>query len=659
MRAVMSGMLRFTLCLLVISCTVMVQTMTVAHAATKSKVGSSIQIAVGYGGYYKKTDWVPATVTIHHTGQAEAAQLAVEVNQSLSTQSRLSGSLNWPIQLPKNGTVTTQIEVPGSALSLGATLTLSHSNQTLASSSLVGNAVSHVALVVVLSATNQDTQFLAGTSVSSNPVLPVAVNPSLFPSNVNVLNSLTAVVASPSTFKHLTKRQQVALHTWVELGGLLIVSGTSGDVPAMWEPVFPLFSGALKKANSQWVADFASSTGPISSATLPVHVGGISPTARLLAGTNQIPVLASQVVGRGQVWQTAFSPMDPQLLAWSGNPLLWTAVFSQGIAGSESALPKLFDPSGALSLTSVGTALAPLRIPSLPIFAIVFGLYILLIGPVAFLALRKMRRAHLAWYLLPLLSALTTVSIYIFGASQRPNGLLVGGVGVVDLTGNGSAESYGVQALMSPFPGGLDFTMPQSTLAVPMSAGARLAPRDSFVQYGANSDLSFRNVERWHVRYVYAAGVDNASGQIATRLNSSYGLLFGSIQNQTSYTLNDVAVVWKDRMCHLGTIEPGQTVTLRPTSELQTAQWIADYGTYNHSLTRGIGRILGAYLSEFSTPSPSSSIQPVDAMIIATTNSRTAQLPKPDHAQVVSSDKMLVLVRQFAPVEPGVGGALS
>lgn len=657
MRTGMSAVLHSTLLVFAAACIIMFQTMTVVHAAVKGKAATSIQTVVGYGGYYKKTDWVPVTVTIHHPGKVHAAQITVEINQPLSNQTRLSGSLEWSVQLPKSGSITKQIEVPGNALSQGATIILRDATQTLASSSVIGNPVSHVGLVAVLSKTTQDTQFLAGTSIHSNPVLPVAVNPSSFPHNVNVLDSLAAVVASPASLRELTSRQQVALHTWVELGGLLIVSGTSADVPTLWNSALPLFPGAVKHANTQWIADFASSNGQMSKSTLSVRVGGISSTARLLAGTTRIPVLGSQVLGRGQVWQTAFSPMDPELLAWNGNPLLWTAVLSEGTASSDSGLPKLFNPSGALSLTSVGTALAPLRIPSLPIFAIVFGLYILLVGPVSFLVLRRMRRAHAAWFVLPLVSAVTTVSIYTFGALQRPNGLLVDGVGVVDLTGNGSAESYGVQAFMSPYPGGLDFTMPRTTLAVPMSAGEPLNLSDALVQYGAKTSLSFRNVERWHVRYLYAAGVNTHSGKLVAKLNNSYGLLFGSIQNQTPYTLENVAIVWEHRMCRLGTIKPGQTVSLNPTAEQQTSQWIADYGTYNRGLTRGIGRVLGAYLTQFSTTS--SSTAPTDAMIIGTTTKRTAQLPQPEHAQIISNHKMLVLVRQFAPVTPGIGGASS
>lgn len=631
----------------------------ISAATSTDKPVTSLGAVVGYGGYYKKKDWVPVTITIHHVGSVRQASLNVTLNQTLSSRSRLSGRLSWPIRLPTNGWMSTQIDVPGTVLSQGATVSCVAGGKTLDTVVMSGNAVTHVALVAVLSKTNQGTQFLAGTSTSSNPVLPVAVNPARFPQSVNLLDDLSAVVASPSILGSLTAEQAFALHTWIELGGLLIVPGTSGDVPIMWAKDLPLHVGAKKHAKSQWISDFAGATGPMSKSTLSVQVGSVSSTARLLAGTNEIPILASQVVGRGQIWQTAFSPTDPELLAWSGDPQLWTTVFNQGITGLQSALPGLFDPSGALSLTSVGDALAPLRVPSLPFFAVVFGLYILVIGPIAFLILRRSRRAHLAWWVLPVLSAVTTVSIYLFGGAQRPKGLLADGVGVLDLTGSGSAESYGVQAFMSPYPGGLDFTMPKSTLAVPMSVGETRSPADASVHFGTHTTLAFRNVERWHVRYVYAVGVNDKSGEIATHLQSAYGMLFGTVKNDTPYTLNGMAIVLQDHLYHLGTVKPGQTVTINPTAEISTSQWISDYGTYNRALTRGIGRALGAYLTQFtpaSTPTPS---EPLGAMILATTAARTPQLPDPLQDKGFSSNKSLVLVRQYAQVNPEIGDALS
>src|SRR5579875_1115606 len=73
-------------CLSLISCLPVV---TVRAETTTPQ--TQLSATVGYGGYYKRTDWVPVTLTIHHSGPAEAATLLVRVNQNLSTTAHAAG----------------------------------------------------------------------------------------------------------------------------------------------------------------------------------------------------------------------------------------------------------------------------------------------------------------------------------------------------------------------------------------------------------------------------------------------------------------------------------------------------------------------------------------------------------------------------------------
>lgn len=641
---------------LVLACASAFVPMTAMAAAAKQPT-AWMGATVGYGGYYQTDNWVPVTLTIHHVGPEKSADLVVRVDQSFTAGRRASGELRWHISLPTNGWIKRQIEVPGGVMSSGTTVSLIANGHTLYNTSLTGNAVSHVALVAVLSTSTQETQFLAGSSTNSNPVLPVAVDPAWLPASVNVLDGLTSVVTSVPTLATLSSAQQNALAAWVKLGGLLIVTGT-GQAPSAWASELPLTTGYDTQTSGQSLADFAGSTSPPQ--TVSVDVSRVAPTARLWAGTNQVPLLASEKLGRGQIWQTSFSPMDPEFLGWTGNPQMWTTLFKYGSNHVTSALPSTFSASGALSLTSVGDSLAPLRVPSLTKFAVVFALYILVIGPLAFFLLRRFRRATWAWLLLPVISALTTVGIYTFGGTERPNGLLMDGVGVLDLTGDGQAESYAVQAFMSPYSGGLDFQMPNGTLAMPLSVRDNPPVADAVVNNGSTTQLAFRNVSRWHVRYVYATGLDTASGELVANLSSAYGLLFGTVRNQTPYTLDNVAIVWQNHIISLGVMKPGQMQTISQNAQASTNAWISDYGIYNRSLTHGIGRALGAYLSQFAsnvTSSPDTGSAP-EAMIIATTDARTPQLPRPAEPQDIASDKTLVLVREYAPVSPFIGGVM-
>ncbi|WP_281758543.1 hypothetical protein [Alicyclobacillus hesperidum] len=623
----------------------MVEAWPFAASAQVDKQAVSMSVEVGYSGYYSTDDWVPVHISLHHNGAATTGDLAVAVNESLNNGRRGAGVLKWPIALPRDGWTSKEIALPGSILTKGATVSLIVGDATLSTAPLTGNAVSHVALVGVISDDPQETQFLAGASSDSTPVLPVALDASQVPVAVDLLAGLSAMVASIPELSSLSTIQQNALREWVKEGGLLIVTGAGSPLPG-W-PNLPLIAGAPSQVSAQPLADFAG-VQP-SAGALATDAAAVRGNARIWAGSNQIPLLASEQVGRGQIWQTAFSPMDPHLLAWTGDAQMWTAIFRSAVLarGAVSAVPALFSESGALSLTSVGDALAPLRMPSLSTFGVVFFIYILVAGPLAFFWLHRRRKATWAWVVLPVLSAMTTVGIYAFGGSERPKGLLLDGVGVIDLSGDGSGLAYAAEAFMSPDSGDFRLQLPGGSDVLPLTSDNQPLTKSIVTSRASATDVSFYGVPRWHVRYLYTSGIDRECGEIATQFTDAYGLLFGTVENDTPYTLEDVAVVWKGTMVRLGTLIPGQTKTIPVGGGSATVSWISDYGAYNRALTHGIGRSLGAYLSSWT---PSASASETEAMLIATTANRTPQLPTPVGERRVTSAKTLTLIREYAPV---------
>ncbi|WP_284199055.1 hypothetical protein [Alicyclobacillus sacchari] len=386
----------------------------------------------------------------------------------------------------------------------------------------------------------------------------------------------------------------------------------------------PLMAGALSQVSAQPLADFAG-VEP-SAGALATDAAAARGDARIWAGSNQTPLLASEQIGRGQIWQTAFSPMDPHLLAWTGDAQMWTTIFRSAILakGAASAIPALFSESGALSLTSVGDALAPLRMPSLSTFGAVFLIYMIVAGPLAFLWLHRRRKETWAWAVLPVLSAVTTVGIYAFGGSERPKGLLLDGVGVIDLSGDGNGIAYAAEAFMSPDSGDFRLEFPSGSDVLTLTSDNQPLTKSIVTNRAGATHVLLYSVPRWHVRYLYTSGMDHACGEITTQFTDSYGLLFGTVENDTPYTLDDVAVFWKGTMVRLGTLVPGQAKTIPVGGGSTTASWISDYGAYNRALTHGIGRSLGAYLSSWT---PGASANDAQAMIIATTTGRTPQLP--------------------------------
>ncbi|MCL6593852.1 MAG: hypothetical protein K6T31_07740, partial [Alicyclobacillus sp.] len=382
----------------------------------------------------------------------------------------------------------------------------------------------------------------------------------------------------------------------------------------------------------------------------------------LWAGTAGQPLLAATSLGRGQVVQSAFAPSQPALLAWASNTALWTRVLKQGDAGPARALPELLDPGQAFMLAAASDALSPLRIPSLGFWAGVLGVYALALGPGAFWLLRRWRREPWAWAALPTLSLVTTVSIYAFGASQRPSGMLTEGVGGLDLVGGGEAEAYGIRALMSPFVTNATVTQHEPAWLLPMAEENVRQLGEAWVDIGTQTTVSFLDVGRWGVRYAYSAGLVHGQGEVLTDLSTVAGGLAGTVSNQTPYPLHKLAVCWNGKLYPLGDLPPGGMATLNP-GNAQTAGaggYLSAYAAYNRDVSRGIGRPLGSFASAAGLLSLAADGD--QALLVATADNSTGSLlpglPGVKVQQAIASDQTLLLVRQLAPVAvlPLAGG---
>ncbi len=616
----------------------------------------SIQISsvVGYNGFYAKDQWIPVNLTIDNGGPTVDAELQLYANFPVGNGGRFAeGLLRWPVHLRAHSRTVKQIAVPGPLIEEETAVVCNVHGQPVASAKLSGTALGNVSLVAVLTRGAQLERVFTGLTdgAGGEPVLPVSWSPESFPQSANLLTGIRAIAADPDTLAlALTSEQRQALLTWVKLGGMLIVTGT-GSV-AGWSGYLPLQPGPVKTVKGEKLAQFLgrSVTPPKSFRS---SAGELAQSASVWAGTDQEPYVAAMSVGRGTVIQTSFDPTQPSLLAWPSNAAFWTKLLEMGGPHGKSALPNLLSPDSTLALLSASDALTPLQIPSLSFWASVFLIYALLLGPVVFLVLRKLRAEALAWFILPALSIVVTIGIYSFGANQRPSGVLTEGVGVLDLVGDGVAEAYGIRGFMSPLITSGFASADQPLLMFPLAQHNVRELGTASAVYGGTTTVTFEDVGRWGIRYIYAAGAVQRQGQLATDLWADFDTLAGTITNQTPYTLHNVAVCWNHSLYLVGDLKPGAMATINRDTKTQDAltSYLTAYSSYNKEILYGVGRPLGTLAArEHLFSFDESNDRNGQAMIVATTDNEIPALPDLETGQAVAQQNTVVLVRQFAPV---------
>ncbi len=379
--------------------------------------------------------------------------------------------------------------------------------------------------------------------------MPVTLFPANLPDAANLLSGLTAITLKPDTIADtLTPQQRNALLTWVKLGGMLIVTGA--DTVPGWTNYLPSCP-ALKKwsrATSWHRFCPARATPP---QDFEMYGKGVLSSATVWAGTSDEPYIAALKLGRHHC--TNVVQPNP---AVAGIVVQQCGALDEVTPARKSAGRQrdtgLLSSSGALQLVSASDALSPLKIPSLSFWASVFLVYAVCAGPVLFLVLRKWKSEPLAWFILPSISVVTTIGIYLFGANQRPPGMLTEGVGVLDLVGDGTAESYGIRGFMSPAVTSGFATTEQPMLALPLEQHNVRELGYASTWFRNNTTVAFDNVGRWGVRYIYTAGAVQHQGELDAELWADHNTLIGRITNHTKYPLHDLAVFWGGRMFAVG-----------------------------------------------------------------------------------------------------------
>lgn len=612
------------------------------------------QISVGFSGYYSKSDWIPVTVTLANPSGAQEATLVVPLSSPVGANRLAYGQLKWPVWLPAHTSTTKQILLPGSIVG-SATLSCEVNGAVVASGEVAGNALGNVALVAVLGDKAQAAQSLTGSEdgATGEPVLPVAMTSQNFPTAVDALSGLTALVATPSSLAALSARQSSAVQSWVHMGGLLVVTGT-GAAATAWNSELPITTAPQQSVAGDGLGAFVGEPSThLPTLTVRADTKSLQPNATVWAQTGEVPLIAELSVGRGSIVQTSFSPSEPSLLAWSGNASMWTTVFKMGSAQSLSAMPDYLSQRGIFSLASASDVLAPLRVPSLKFWATLFAVYALIVGPVLFLLLRRFKFQTAAWVILPVFSVLVTMGIYVFGASQRPNGLLTEATGVLDLVGDGTGQAYGIRAFTSPRVTSLSVHTQQPMLGLALVDRNNPVSEEESVTTSGHTSVSFSHVARWGVRYAYLAGAVHHQGELQADLMDTSGRLFGTLENNTPYHLHDVAVCWDNRVFELGDLRPGATVALDQPDlqQLNTDNWLSAYSTYNRDITRSIGRTLGTLAGNEQLLNSGIGLR--TALIVATTSDETPALGAIQTREPIASSQNLAmtLVRQFANVD--------
>ncbi len=104
----------------------------------------------------------------------------------------------------------------------------------------------------------------------------------------------------------------------------------------------------------------------------------------------------------------------------------------------------------ASSLIYALSNIPSLDLPSVKGIIIMLCIYIFIVGPINYLVLRRMRRLHLAWVTIPVITAIFALGTFGIGYTMRGNDLVLNKIALVQVGTNGDAPITSYMGLFSP-----------------------------------------------------------------------------------------------------------------------------------------------------------------------------------------------------------------
>jgi hypothetical protein len=567
-----------------------------AGARQEEDGDTDLFVSVGFDGYISQESWVPLRVSVTNNGADDiTGELRVAEVGLGSGGFRFVRPLDLPHGTAKDVFVYVRVEGYVSALEVtlveGTTplVTERVRLQTVGGADWLIGIVSDAPQALstlgdVTNTTDNGRTYLALLSVEDLP--PVA----------SAWSALDVLVFSDVDTGQLGETQREALRAWVNDGGRLIIIGGPGyqRTFAGLEALLPLAPTGDANVSLEPLAGYVGRPFlTYASMTAPVVDGEPAPGANVAVSSQGTPLVIWEARGAGRVTLLAADPGLEPLVSWDGAADLWQML----LTANWYSPPWLSGIGGSLYGGWYDARVAVARIPgvtlpsalSLALFAL---LYVLLIGPVNYLLLRRLGHLELAWLTVPVLAVIFTGVAYVSGLELRGTRAIIHRVAMVQAwPGSDDARVSGLLGVWSPRRTRYDIHLGEGFLARPIPAdfGGADSVYEHTLEQITDSECALPGVrvdvgavEAFVIDgQVDAAMVPNVWGDFTLDEEGSGALtLSGMVTNGSDRDLHYVAVLALGEARFVGDLSAGQSQAILltiPAREMAAAVPVSPY----------------------------------------------------------------------------------
>jgi hypothetical protein len=536
-------------------------------------------------GYFKYGEWLPVWVEIENTGTDLSGEIRIPISGS-------SGTIIFtaPVELPSRTRKRTAVYVLPNNFTRQLQVNLVSGADTLASQKITVNPQVNITFLTGLIAAERgalstlETIDIAG---AKRPQEVIDTKLEDLPEKYEGLRSLDLIVLNNSDTSSLTPEQAGALETWVRQGGRLVIGGganaqsTLAGVPDTLLPLEIQQTGEVQ--NLPGLEKWAGEDKPIRIAGPFVAAESHSDKGTKLAEQDGLPLVWELAHDRGYVNFVALDLSGSPFDAWNGTKDFWEKLVARTAVYPVSAPPDVSARQQyASSMPYPLSNLPMLDLPSAQGLALLLGIYILLVGPVNYLVLRRQKKLHLAWITIPMITLFFSAAAFVFGYALHGSDIFINKIAVIQLEPSGKGHVDSFIGLFSPAQSAYEVQVEGGGLLSPLSpyydpwnsggapTGGLTTGGGVILQQGNPASIRGLSVEQWSMQSFMSEGNALDFGTITADLKLEEDRLTGEIRNDSNYTLQDAALILGNNFTRLGELHSGSTAPIDMKFEVQS-----------------------------------------------------------------------------------------
>ncbi|MEX0710531.1 MAG: hypothetical protein WD116_04935 [Chloroflexota bacterium] len=292
---------------------------------------------------------------------------------------------------------------------------------------------------------------------------PIPLVPTDLPERPEPLRGIETIVWAADS-GGLTEAQRRSLERWVAAGGQLIVLGGPDwqSRTAAFGALLPVEGlSSIDDSDATTLAAWVGGTAPDGSQALTAAVGTLRSAAiSLVQDAAGGTLFAAITRGAGRVGFLGIDLATAPFRTWAGASVVWSRLIPDDRLLQQMGGSLLPEEEVADIMSQALANLPALEVPPAELLLAVIVGYILLIGPLSYLVLRRIDRRELAWVVAPVLVIVFSAVSYGIGASMKGSQIIVNQIAVVRSSADGTAASVSTFAgVFSPTRATYDLTV--------------------------------------------------------------------------------------------------------------------------------------------------------------------------------------------------------